>query len=56
VDFNYAIIDEFGDILRKYRWSVKEAKWHKEQGKTIIKLEVEKQKPFNTNDYEECLF
>lgn len=56
MDFNYAIIDEFGDILRKYRWSAKEAKWHKEQGKTISKLEVEKPKPFNTNDYEECLF
>lgn len=56
VDFNYAILDEFGDILRKFRWSAKEAKWHKEQGKNIIKLEVEKPKPFNLNDYEEAPF
>lgn len=56
MDFNYAILDEFGDILRKHRWSPREAKWHKEQGKNIIKLEVEKKKSFNFNDYEEAPF
>ena len=44
MDFSHAIVDEFGDIIRKYRWSVKEAKWHKDQGKNVIKLEVVKKK------------
>ena len=54
--FSYAVVDSDGEVLRKYRWSAKEAKWHKDQGKNVIKLEVEKQKPFNTNDYEEAPF
>lgn len=41
--FTYAIIDDDGEILRKYRWTPKEAKWHKEQGKSVIKLEVIKE-------------
>ena len=42
IPFSHAIVDEDGEIVRKYRWSAKEAKWHKEQGKNVIKLEVEK--------------
>jgi hypothetical protein len=56
IPFSHAIIDEDGEIVRKFRWSLKEAKWHKDQGKNVIKLEVEKPKPFNTNDYEEAPF
>lgn len=54
--FSYAVVDSDGEVIRQYRWSAKEAKWHKDQGKNVIKLEVEKQKPFNTNDYEEAPF
>lgn len=54
--FTHAIVDDMGDIIRKYRWSSKEAKWHKEQGSIIIKLEVVKEIPFDINNYEECLF
>jgi hypothetical protein len=43
IPFSHAVIDEDGEIVRKYRWSAKEAKWHKEQGKNVIKLDVEKQ-------------
>ena len=43
IPFTYAIIDDEGDIIRKYRWNVREAKWHKEQGSNVIKLEVIKQ-------------
>lgn len=42
IPFSHAVIDEDGEIVRKYRWSAKEAKWHKDQGKNVIKLEVEK--------------
>lgn len=41
--FTYAIVDDDGEVLRKYRWTPKEAKWHKEQGKSVIKLEVIKE-------------
>ena len=54
--FTYAIVDDMGDIIRKYRWNAREAKWHKEQGSIVIKLEVVKEIPFDINNYEECLF
>ena len=41
--FTHAIVDDDGEVIRKYRWSSKEAKWHKEQGKNVIKLEVTKE-------------
>jgi hypothetical protein len=43
IPFTYAIIDDDNEIIRKYRWTPKEAKWHKEQGKNVIKLEVVKE-------------
>jgi hypothetical protein len=41
--FTYAVIDDDGEVLRNYRWNAKEAKWHKEQGSNVIKLEVVKE-------------
>jgi hypothetical protein len=51
VDFSHAVIDDNGDIIRKYRWSAKEAKWHKDQGKNVIKLEV---KVIKINQYQQA--
>ena len=42
MDYSHAVVDDMGEIIRKYRWSPKEAKWHAEQGKNVIKLEVVK--------------
>jgi hypothetical protein len=42
IPFTYAVVDDDGEVLRKYRWTPKEAKWHKEQGKNVVKLEVVK--------------
>jgi hypothetical protein len=60
IPFTYAIVDDDGEILRKHRWSAKEAKWHKEQGSNVIKLEVKKEptlSPFEEafNIVGECL-
>ena len=41
--FTHAVVDDMGDIIRKYRWNAREAKWHKEQGSNVIKLEVVKE-------------
>jgi hypothetical protein len=48
--FTYAVVDDDGEVLRKHRWSIKEAKWHKEQGSNVIKLEVVKQTESNIYD------
>ena len=57
IPFSHAIIDEMGDVVRKFRWSAKEAKWHKDQGKNVIKLD----KPIEVKEdlfklVGECLF
>ena len=55
--FTHAVVDDMGDIIRKYRWNVREAKWHKEQGSNVIKLEVVKEvKEDVMSLVEECLF
>ena len=58
IPFSHAVVDDEGEVIRKHRWSVKEAKWFTDKNPCVrvIKLTVEKPKPFNTNDYEECLF
>ena len=48
--FTYAVVDDDGEVLRKYRWNAREAKWHKEQGSNVIKLEVIKQEENNSYD------
>jgi hypothetical protein len=56
--FTHAVLDDDGEVVRKYRWSRKEAKWFTENNKDVIVVELpkEKVKPFNTDDYEPCLF
>ena len=55
--FTYAVVDDDGEVLRKHRWSIKEAKWHKEQGSNVIKLEVIKEVKEDVFALvEECLF
>jgi hypothetical protein len=53
IPFSHAVVDEDGEIVRKFRWSAKEAKWHKEQGKNVIKLEVKKEP--SISPFEEAL-
>lgn len=45
IPFTYATLDSDGEIVRKHRWSVKEAKWFKDNNPTIevVKLEVIKE-------------
>ena len=56
IPFSHAIVDDEGEIVRKYRWSIKEAKWHKDKGENVIVLPKEPKAVFNFDDYEECLF
>ena len=57
IPFSHAVIDDDGEIVRKYRWSVKEAKWHKDKGENVITLAKEKVIKENLFDLVgECLF
>lgn len=57
MDFTHAVVDD-GEIIRKHRWSKREAKWYKDTHPDIQVVELPKEaiKPFNTNDYEEALY
>ena len=45
IPFTYAIIDDEGEVIRKHRWSAKEAKWFIENNPDtkVKKLEVVKE-------------
>ena len=54
-NFTHAVVDD-GDIIRKYRWSKREAKWYQDTHPDIkvVALPKEPVKPFNFDDYEEA--
>lgn len=54
-NFTHALVED-GEIIRKFRWSIREAKWYKDThpSSNIIVLPKEKVKPFNFDDYEEA--
>ncbi len=60
--FTHAIVDDMGDIIRKYRWSAREAKGYKETNHNaiVIKLnEVKEVKEVKADVFSlvgECLF
>lgn len=43
--FTYALIDDDGEIIRKFNWSKKEADWYRanEYGDRLIKLEIKEE-------------
>jgi len=57
MDFTHAVIDD-GEIIRKHRWSKREAKWYKDTHPDIEVIELPKapKEIFNTNNYEEAPF
>lgn len=56
IPFSHAIVDDAGEIIRKFRWSIKEAKWHKDRGENVMVLPKEKKVKLDLSIYEECLF
>ena len=45
IPFSYAVVDDEGEVIRKHRWSVKEAKWFTDNNPSVkvVKLEVVKE-------------
>jgi len=59
IPFNYAIIDDEGEVIRKHRWSVKEAKWFTENNPDVKVVKLDKPKEVKEDLFElvgECLF
>lgn len=57
MNFTHAVVDD-GEIIRKHRWSKREAKWYKDSHPDIDVIELPKtpKEVFNTNNYEEALY
>ncbi len=59
IPFSYAIIDDEGEVIRKHRWSVKEAKWFTENNPNVKVIKLDKPKEVKEDLFElvgECLF
>jgi hypothetical protein len=59
IPFSYAIIDDEGEVIRKHRWSVKEAKWFTENNPDVKVVKLDKPKEVKEDLFElvgECLF
>jgi hypothetical protein len=42
IPFSHAIIDDEGEVIRKHRWSVKEAKWFTENNPNVKVVKLDK--------------
>jgi hypothetical protein len=42
IPFTYATVDDDGEFIRKYRWSVKEAKWFTDNNPHVKVVKLEK--------------
>ena len=43
IPFSYAILDDDGEVVRKHRWSAREAKWFKDNNPNVTVIKLEKQ-------------
>ena len=44
IPFSYAVVDDEGEVIRQYRWSVKEAKWFTDNNPHVKVIRLEKVK------------
>jgi hypothetical protein len=51
--FTHAILDDEGEVIRKHRWSNKEAKWFTDTNKDAIVVKLPKQKIVEEFNYDE---
>ena len=43
IPFSYAVVDDEGEVIRKHRWSVKEAKWFTEKNPDVKVIKLDKE-------------
>ena len=59
IPFSYAVVDDEGEVIRKHRWSVKEAKWFTDNNPHVKVIKLEKIKEVKEDLFKlvgECLF
>ena len=59
IPFSYAIVDDLGEVIRKHRWSVKEAKWFTENNPDVKVIKLDKPIVVKEDLFQlvgECLF
>jgi len=59
IPFSYAVVDDEGEVIRQYRWSVKEAKWFTENNPDVKVVKLDKPKVVKEDLFQlvgECLF
>ena len=59
IPFSYAVVDDEGEVIRKHRWSVKEAKWFTENNPDVKVIKLDKPKEVKEDLFQlvgECLF
>ena len=59
IPFSYAVVDDEGEVIRKHRWSVKEAKWYTDNNPDVKVIKLDKPKEVKEDLFElvgECLF
>ncbi len=59
IPFSYAVVDDEGEVIRKHRWSVKEAKWFTENNPDVKVVKLDKPIEVKEDLFKlvgECLF
>jgi hypothetical protein len=59
IPFSYAVVDDEGEVIRKYRWSAKEAKWFTENNPDVKVIKLDKPIEVKEDLFKlvgECLF
>jgi hypothetical protein len=59
IPFSYAVVDDEGEVIRKHRWSVKEAKWFTEKNPDVRVVKLDKPIEVKEDLFKlvgECLF
>ena len=59
IPFSYAVVDDEGEVIRKHRWSVKEAKWFTENNPNVKVIKLDKPKEVKEDLFQlvgECFF
>ena len=59
IPFSYAVVDDEGEVIRQYKWSVKEAKWFTDNNPSVKVIKLDKPKVVKEDLFKlvgECLF
>ena len=59
IPFSHAVLDDEGEVIRKHRWSVKEAKWFTEKNPSVKVVKLDKPIVIKEDLFQlvgECLF